>query len=268
MQEPEDSRTQAAHNETSTTLAELEALRQRLATLEAHLAATRNQPRAWKFFRPGPARNFALLAIAALLAGALISRGDAIKALFISPSGDVGIGNIDPAQKLDVAGTIRSRTGGFQFPDGTQQATAAVTIPAGAVVPFNLGNCPAGWTDYMPAYGRFIRGIDKSGQSIDPGGRRNVNDLQDYAIPQITGKLTGVEGGTNTAWPWGFKPGTSGAFDVSAAGYPNYNKYNGDYFPAGGSGQAATFDSKRVLPNNTAPESRPRNVALLYCQKS
>lgn len=40
-------------------------------------------------------------------------------------SGNVGIGVAAPAAKLDVAGQIRSSVGGFKFPDGTVQTTAA-----------------------------------------------------------------------------------------------------------------------------------------------
>lgn len=40
-------------------------------------------------------------------------------------SGNVGIGTKNPSQKLSVAGIIESTTGGFQFPDGTIQTTAA-----------------------------------------------------------------------------------------------------------------------------------------------
>jgi hypothetical protein len=43
----------------------------------------------------------------------------------IFPSdGNVGIGIKTPNEKLEVAGTIRSTTGGFMFPDGTIQTTA------------------------------------------------------------------------------------------------------------------------------------------------
>lgn len=38
----------------------------------------------------------------------------------------VGIGTATPAYTLDAAGTIRSSSGGFMFPDGTTQTTAAV----------------------------------------------------------------------------------------------------------------------------------------------
>jgi hypothetical protein len=44
-------------------------------------------------------------------------------------SGNVGIGTSSPGQKLSVAGTIESTTGGFKFPDGTTQTTAATTSP-------------------------------------------------------------------------------------------------------------------------------------------
>jgi hypothetical protein len=43
------------------------------------------------------------------------------------PSGNVGIGNILPSEKLTVDGTIQSLSGGFKFVDGTVQTIAAGT---------------------------------------------------------------------------------------------------------------------------------------------
>jgi len=40
-------------------------------------------------------------------------------------NGNVGIGTASPGQKLSVAGTIESTSGGFKFPDSTTQVTAA-----------------------------------------------------------------------------------------------------------------------------------------------
>src|SRR3954454_4681528 len=45
--------------------------------------------------------------------------------LRIDTNGNVGIGASTPLTKLDVSGQIRSSSGGFVFPDGTSQTTAA-----------------------------------------------------------------------------------------------------------------------------------------------
>ena len=50
--------------------------------------------------------------------------------LRVDGSGNVGINTTNPGQKLSVAGTIESTSGGFKFPDGTTQTTSA-TNPVG-----------------------------------------------------------------------------------------------------------------------------------------
>jgi hypothetical protein len=52
--------------------------------------------------------------------------------LFVSPTGEVGIGTTLPDEALTVQGRILSTTGGFRFPDGSLQATVQVQGPAGA----------------------------------------------------------------------------------------------------------------------------------------
>lgn len=42
--------------------------------------------------------------------------------------GNVGIGETSPGEKLSVAGTIESTSGGIKFPDGTTQTTAALPL--------------------------------------------------------------------------------------------------------------------------------------------
>jgi len=41
-----------------------------------------------------------------------------------------------------------------------------------AVIGFLREACPSGWIEYPEAYGRFLRGVDKSGKNIDPDGYR------------------------------------------------------------------------------------------------
>ncbi len=45
--------------------------------------------------------------------------------LFMNQSGRVGIGTESPAERFSVSGVVQSTSGGFKFPDGTVQTTAA-----------------------------------------------------------------------------------------------------------------------------------------------
>ena len=107
--------------------------------------------------------------------------------------------------------------------------------------------------------GEFIRGWD-NGRGADPG--RALASLQMDAIRNISGSFSGVSGSGNNAYSWGFAPGLNGAFNVNYDG-GTYNRYGGAYGAANGS--TVTFDASRIVP--TAPDNRPRNVALLACMK-
>ena len=114
--------------------------------------------------------------------------------LAILNSGNVGIGTTTPTTLLDVNGEIRSRSGGFRFPDGSlQDKAAAVTSMfgrTGAVVPAT--------DDYTWAQ------INKMTSSLGDLATRNAGDLnagllQAARMPALTGDVTSSAGTTVTA---------------------------------------------------------------------
>ena len=70
--------------------------------------------------------------------------------------GKVGIGIRDPAQKLSVAGTIESTSGGFKFPNSTIQTTAVVIGPQVYQCPASCrGSCNGGAWGYYSCTGQI-----------------------------------------------------------------------------------------------------------------
>ncbi len=90
---------------------------------------------------------------------------------------NVGIGTASPNQKLSVAGTIESTSGGIKFPDGTLQKTAAAefgnrTLLAAVSTTVNAGvtNIDLPATKALTA-GEFICVIEWTGADLDQRAR-------------------------------------------------------------------------------------------------
>lgn len=124
--------------------------------------------------------------------------------------------------------------------DDPVEAIRPFLLPSKAVIPFASRSCPEGWSAYVPAYGHFIRGIDPTGQ-IDPDGTRGPGNPQSDAVGPHTHKQ-------------------------------NYGNVKGHFNPSGWEmvphvdrGTAEGVDTSN--PSGDSTETRPKNVALLFCEK-
>ncbi|TKW61292.1 MAG: hypothetical protein DI628_01285 [Blastochloris viridis] len=115
-------------------------------------------------------------------------------------------------------------------------------MPTGAISAFNLASCPSGWSEYTPARGRFLRGIDSTGtnDSIRAAGNTQEDAFQGHKHNALMSAYVG-SGSYNA-------PRFSVGTDTS--------NLIGDPITDGTNGTP-----------RTANETRPKNVAVLYCQK-
>ena len=151
-----------------------------------------------------------------------------------------------------LAGTMRYSSGTVQVCDGLDWSNVGIGIPTGSIVAFATSSCPAGWVEYTPARGRFLRGID-NGAGNDPSGTRTPGGTQVDTLQNITGsfKAAGGTGGIDSAagaFYIGNSPATYTAPDQSANAAVGFG----------------VFDASRVV--RTSAETRPKNVAVTYCQ--
>ena len=149
-----------------------------------------------------------------------------------------------------LAGAMRYTSGTMQVCDGSNWGNIGIGVPTGTIAAFAASSCPSGWSEYTAARGRFLRGID-NGAGNDPSGTRAAGNTQDDASQRITGTA-----GFNRTGTGNF----TGAFEVG--GTPTSSGAT-----AGSSAAAGlSFDSANVV--RTANETRPKNVAVIFCSYS
>lgn len=130
-------------------------------------------------------------------------------------------------------------TGGNCAADGA--SAVGESIPSGAIMPFYLSSCPTGWmladgTNGTPDLrGAFIRGLGDLANSRDPeGSSRALGSFQLEDFKRHSHTLGTIV---------------------------NRDRGKSDTLHQTNAGQAQTGETG-------GPETRPDNVALLYCQKS
>lgn len=132
----------------------------------------------------------------------------------------------------------------FKFCNGTDWVSmsggSADAMPAGAVVAFDLTVCPPGWSEYTQARGRFLRGID-NGAGNDPSGTRAPGNTQADAIINHTHSTGFYSRSIYT------HEGPANAMTVVSSG--------------------SALSTGNPTGGGTT-ETRPKNVAVLFCRKT
>lgn len=112
-----------------------------------------------------------------------------------------------------------------------------------SVVGFMSEKCPYGWTPVQNAQGRFLRGIDSSGSTkIDPSGIRIPGSVQEDMLAKHT-----------HIYKSGFHDGQSNS---GTGADPNKKD-----------SVLTETDEGRTKGGELGPETRPKNMAVLFCTK-
>jgi Tfp pilus assembly protein PilE len=132
-------------------------------------------------------------------------------------------------------------------------------VPSGMVSFFNQASCPAGWVEAdgqnntRDMRAMFARSRD-FGRGMDADGDRVPGSYQGDAIRNIEGRWSPGEHGGRSGKGYT----VTGAMRAMVGGDPTEKS-------GGGPGAKIHFDASRQV--NTASDNRPKNVAMLACQK-
>jgi hypothetical protein len=126
--------------------------------------------------------------------GGALNSGTSGVLMTIQDDGNVGVGTTTPSYRLDVAGQIRSSSGGFVFPDGTVQITAGGNGAVNSVFG-RTGVVVAATNDYTWAQ------INKTTSSLADLTTRSASDLSSGTLPdqRFPAILPAVSGANLTA---------------------------------------------------------------------
>jgi len=187
----------------------------------------------------------------------------------IRAGGGVGVGTNNPQAQLDVAGQIRSSSGGFRFPDGSLQTTAAGAgssywaVSGSNIYNSNSGNVGIGTT--TPGYklhieGQAISGIGSSasGQYSTVGGGW-TNSASDW-YSTVSGGNHNTAGNVGSTVSGGNGNSASG-YDGTVGGGVN-NGASGGYATVGGGANNAASAGCAVVAGGCTVRAEGENSSV------
>jgi hypothetical protein len=172
----------------------------------------------------------------------------------IDDDGDVGIGTETPGagNKLDVQG-------GNINTSGKLQEQGNPLIPAGAVMYFNLADCPAGWSPLVAAQGRYLVGVSNTATVGGvPAGTTALANLEKRAAGKHDHNITDNQHShfiANMGGPNG-NNGANHAYSGEHIG-PDYTDPSG-----------ANIDILNTGPGISSEDTNAPYIQFLVCQKN
>ncbi|QCM08906.1 hypothetical protein CFBP6626_26710 (plasmid) [Agrobacterium tumefaciens] len=162
------------------------------------------------------------------------------------------------------AGTLRynSSNTALELCTGSGWQVMGVGIPAGTISAFASTTCPTGWSEYTPARGRFLRGID-NGAGNDPNGTRVPGGVQNDDFKSHKHDL-GRLWSDSTGSPNGL--GTANSILRSVATNQDYGTDPRGLGIAVGTGSGGDGYMTDALRDTGGNETRPKNIAVTFCQ--
>jgi microcystin-dependent protein len=145
--------------------------------------------------------------------------------------------------------------------------SSVVLVPAGAVMPFAMNSAPAGW---LAADGSAVSRSTYAALFSAIGTTYGVGDgSTTFALPDLRGYF--VRGsGTNSDGTAAGTFGTKQADDLKSHTHTYgdvRNSFTSQFVNAGGTGMDGAVDTSRTTGATGGTETRPKNIALLYCIK-
>lgn len=147
--------------------------------------------------------------------------------------------------------------------------------PAGAILAFDLASCPEGWSEYTLARGHFLRGIDPTGAHdvVRSAGSLQGDDLKSHLHsvnpPSTTtssdshGHFVGFGNTSPATYDYGTnleRPGTNSPIPTADGVSGRINTSSDTH--------THTVDISAFNSASTGgTETRPKNVAVLFCRK-